>query len=119
MKKGADYMNQEITEFIASKPAWQLNICTQLHEAVHRAIPEVQERIQYKKPHYLKNGKYAAVISTAKDTVSFTIFNASDIEFPEGLFEGPAERKTIKLREGQIADYENLSSLLRQASISL
>jgi hypothetical protein len=27
------------------------------------SIPDVEERIQYKKPHFLKNGKYAAVIT--------------------------------------------------------
>lgn len=113
-------MSQEVIEFInAIKEPWQAEISARLREMVHQTIPDVQERIQYKKPHFLKNGKYAAVISTSKDAVSFTIFNPGGIDFPEGPFDGPPERKTIKLRSGQAADYDQLASLLSQASASL
>lgn len=113
-------MNQEVTDFIeALKEPWQGELSTTLRDIVHQAIPDVQERMQYKKPHFLKNGKYAAVISTSKDTVSFTIFNAAALELPEGMFEGPLERKTLKLRQGQTADAEKLSSLLGQAVATL
>ena len=113
-------MSQEVTDFIeAVKEPWQRELCSGLREVVQGAIPDVQERIQYKKPHFLKNGKYAAVISTSKDAVSFTIFNASELSFPEPLFDGPPERKTIKLRLGDIADYGQLSALLTQAAATL
>ncbi len=112
-------MNQEVTDFIeAVKVPWQGELCAALREIVHTAIPEVQERIQYKKPHFLKNGKYAAVISTSKDAVSFTIFNTSELTLPEG-FEGPPERKTIKLRQGQEADKQAWIALVTQASAGL
>ena len=99
--------------------SWQADYCKNLLGVVRQAIPDVEERIQYKKPHFLRNGKYAAVISTSKSAVSFTIFNATELDLPEELFEGPPERKTIKLREGQVVDYDNLSKLLEQASASL
>lgn len=111
---------EEVTGFIeAIKEPWQAEFCSLLREMVHQAIPDVLERIQYKKPHFLKTGKYAAVISTSKDAVSFTIFNATGLALPEGVFDGPPERKTIKLRQGQTADYELLGSLLKQAAASL
>ncbi len=110
-------MNQEITDFIeALKEPWQRELSANLREVVHQAIPDVHERIQYKKPHFLKNGKYAAVISTSKDAVSFTIFNAATLELPEGLFNGPPERKTLKLRKGDTFDTVKLVSLVSQAS---
>ncbi|MEK8128739.1 DUF1801 domain-containing protein [Paenibacillus filicis] len=113
-------MNQEVIDFIeAMKEPWQAELSTQLRGVVHQAIPDVQERIQYKKPHFLKNGKYAAVISTSKDAVSFTIFNAAALELPENLFESPPERKTVKLRQGNSVDSEQLVSWLSQASGSL
>ncbi|KEQ24214.1 DUF1801 domain-containing protein [Paenibacillus tyrfis] len=113
-------MSQEVIEFInAIKEPWQAEMSTRLREMILQTIPDVQERIQYKKPHFLKNGKYAAVISTSKDAVSFTIFNPGGLEFPEGQFDGPPERKTIKLRSGQAADYDQVASLLGQASASL
>lgn len=113
-------MSQEVIEFInAIKEPWQAEMSTRLREMVLQTLPDVQERIQYKKPHFLQNGKYAAVISTSKDAVSFTIFNPGVIEFPEAQFDGPPERKTIKLRSGQAVDYDQLASLLGQASASL
>ncbi|MDQ0088475.1 hypothetical protein J2T12_001881 [Paenibacillus anaericanus] len=113
-------MNQEVTDFIeAIKEPWQVELSTRLREVVHQAILDPQERIQYKKPHFLKNGKYAAVISTSKDAVSFTIFNASELELPEGKFDGPPERKTLKLRKGDSFDTAQLVSWVSQASSAL
>lgn len=113
-------MSQEVTEFIDKvKEPWQAQLCRELRQVVHEAIPDVQERIQYNKPHFLKNKKYAAVISTSKDAVSFTIFNATELELPKGMFDGPPERKTLKLRSGQPVDSAMLTALLKQASQSL
>jgi len=67
----------------------------------------------------LKNGKYAAAISISKDAVSFVIFNTTELEFPEGMFEGPPERKTLKLRKGDIIDVTPLVNWVIQASASL
>lgn len=111
-------MSQEVTEFIDKLPPWQIGVAASLREMVHRSIPEAEERIQYKKPHFLKNGHYAAVISPSKDAVAFMIMNAEGIEFPKG-FDGPAERKWIKLREGDAPDLSLLSELLKQASRTL
>lgn len=113
-------MNQEVTAFIENMNLpWQVEIGNQLRQMVHKSIPDVEERIQYKKPHFLKNGKYAAVISPSKDALTFMIFNVADLELPKGLFEGPEERKWVKFREGQSPDYDLLAKLLVQASSSL
>ncbi|MFD1907093.1 DUF1801 domain-containing protein [Paenibacillus rhizoplanae] len=48
-------MNPEVTDYIAQiKLPWQSEICSKLREIIHGAIPEVAERIQYGKPHFLK-----------------------------------------------------------------
>ncbi|WP_150271294.1 DUF1801 domain-containing protein [Paenibacillus tepidiphilus] len=112
-------MNQEVTGYIhALKEPWQIELSSALRELILSVIPEAEERIQYKKPHFLKNGKYAVVISASKDAVSFTIFNATGLNFP-GDFEGPPERKTLKLRKGQEWNKEQLIGLLSQAAASL
>lgn len=113
-------MNQEVIDFIETlKEPWQVELSNTLREVVHQAIPDVQERIQYKKPHFLKNGKYAAAISTSKDAVSFVIFNTSELELPEEMFEGPPERKTLKLRKGNTVDVAQFVTWVSQASASL
>lgn len=112
-------MNQAVTDYIANvKLPWQTEVCKQLREIVFKAIPDVEERLQYSKPHYLKNGKYACVIGTAKGWVSFTIFNAENLTPPEGLFESSenGDRKTIKIKEGQTVDYNLLGALIQQAN---
>lgn len=113
-------MNQEVVSFIeALTVPWQKELATELRKLVHQAIPDAAERIQYKKPHFLKDGKYAAVISTSKDAVSFTIFNTAEMNLPDNLFTGPAERKTMKLKQGQTFAANQLVSWIREASISL
>ncbi|SDL69841.1 hypothetical protein SAMN05216191_10512 [Paenibacillus jilunlii] len=112
-------MNEEVSAFILnlSQP-WQIEVSNRLRQMVHQAIPEAEERIQYKKPHFLKNGHYAAVISPSKDAITFMIMNASGLTVPEG-FEGPEERKWLKIRKEDTPDYDLLSSLLVQASSTL
>ncbi|WP_135553659.1 DUF1801 domain-containing protein [Paenibacillus cymbidii] len=112
--------NPEVTDYLAAiAEPWQAKLAGELHELVHATVPDAQERMQYKKPHFLKNGKYAAVMSLSKDAVSFTIFNAAGLTVPDKLFDGPPERKTIKLRKDQSVDSELLAPLLAQASATL
>lgn len=112
-------MNPEVSTFIENlTSSWQVQLCSQLRQVVHETIPGVEEKIQYKKPHFLKNGQFAAVISPSKDAIAFMIMNTAGMTFPKG-FEGPAERKWIKLREGDKPDLAQLSGYLKQASESL
>ncbi len=112
-------MNQEVTAFIEELgQPWQMELSSKLRQMVHDTIPNIEERIQYKKPHFLKNGHYAAVISPSKDAIAFMIMNAKGVTFPSG-FEGPDERKWKKFKNGDSPDYSSLADLLRQASSSL
>ena len=119
-------MNQEVTDFIQAlnqKPnqEWQVAVCEQLRKVIFEALPTVEERIQYGKPHFLLNGKYACVIHPFKDTVAGMIFNATHLEAPQGFFEktDKPERKTIKIKKDQKVDYALFGSLLKQAASSL
>ena len=115
-------MNQEVTEYInklneKAGQEWQAEVANQLRQIAQKAIPDFTERIQYGKPHFLKNGKYAAVLGTAKGWVTFTIFNAKALEAPEGFFEaGDPDRKTVKILKDQEVDYNLLGKLLKQAA---
>ena len=111
-------MNQEVTEFINNvKQPWQVKVCNRLRQIIHKSIPDVEELIQWHKPHYKKNGKYAAVITVAKELASLMIFSAKPLKAPKGLFE--PGKQTVKIREGQDVDYDLLAKLLNQGSSSL
>lgn len=112
-------MSDPINEYIeAIDKEWQVEICRQLNQVIHEAIPDVEARLQYRKPHYLKDGTYAAVFGTAKGWVSYTIFNASNLTPPADLFEvsDNSDRITIKIKEGQAVDYALLRDLTKQAA---
>lgn len=114
-------MNQEVTQYIQKLQPWQIEVCESLRKMIGKTIPSVEERLQYGKPHYLKNGHYACVIHAAKDKVSFMIFNASGLEEIKGFFKSTTspERKTAAITEGQRVDYTQLADLLKTASKSL
>jgi hypothetical protein len=115
-------MTDAVHEFIAAtEPAWQADLCRALDALVRSSIPDADARIQYKKPHYLKHKKYAAVIGTAKAFVSFTIFNAAALEYPAGVFEvsDDKSRITVKITEGGTVDSVLLGNLLQQAAAGL
>src|ERR1043165_3728571 len=114
--------SQEVTDYInklsdKTGQEWQADIRKKLRTIAEQNIPDFSERIQYGKPHFLKSGKYAAVLGTAKGWVTFTIFNATDVQGPDGFFEdGPSERKTVKILKGQDVDYNLIGKLLKQAA---
>lgn len=116
--------NKEVAEYIQKveqkSGQWAAEVCESLRKMVHETIPDVEERLQYGKPHYLKNGHYAAVIHAGKDKVSFMIFSAAEIE-AKGVLRamGNGERKVADIREGQPVDYGQLTGLLKEASGSL
>ncbi len=97
-------MSDAINEYIDNiDKVWQVEICRNLNQLIHNSIPDVESRLQYRKPHYLKNGKYVAVVGTAKGWVSYTIFNATNLKPPADLFEASdsGDRITIKIKEGK------------------
>jgi hypothetical protein len=114
-------MNQAVSEYIDKlDQKWQSEVCSRVRQIIRQAVPEIEERIQYGKPHFLKDRKYAYVLASAKHWVSFTIFNASALEAPDGFFEpsDSADRRTIKIRQGQAVDYDLLAKLVQQAATS-
>ncbi len=115
-------MNQEVTDFIKNiTQPWQVEVCTKLREAVHRGAPDVEEVIQWSKPHYKIDGKYLCLYAPAKEWVNFTLLATAGVKSLDDFFdpeETPA-RRTIKIREGQKVDYAQLAALIKQAVAAL
>lgn len=114
-------VNDDVTEYINKTQPWQIDVCEKLRAMINETVPDVEERLQYGKPHYLKNGHYAAVIAVAKSKVSFMVFNATDIPEVKGLLRsmGKGERKTVDITEGQDVDYGQLASFLSKTTAAL
>ncbi len=111
-------MNEEVTQYIEKTQPWQKEVCNSLREIMFTAIPDVEERLQYGKPHYLKNGSYTAVMYAGKDKVSFMLFNATNIPEVKGFLRsmGKGDRKTIDIQEDQSVDYQQVTELVRKVN---
>lgn len=111
-------MNEEVTRYVEALLPWQVDVCNRLRDMVHRTIPAAEEQIQYGKPHFLKNGRHAAVIHAAKNKVSFMLFDAAEVEPVAGVLRsmGNGERKTADITEGRDVDYDLLAAALAKAS---
>lgn len=114
-------MNDEVTDYIAKTLPWQAEVCRRLREMVHATIAGAEEKLQYGKPHFLKNGKHAAVIHVARSKVSFMVFEAGDIEPVKGVLRslGNGDRKAADITEGQDVDYDLLAGVLAKTSSRL
>ncbi|GAA0435535.1 hypothetical protein Acor_55980 [Acrocarpospora corrugata] len=114
-------MNDEVTQYINGKKPWQIAVCEKLRAMIMETVPTVEERFQYGKPHYLKNGHYAAVVAVAKAKVSFMVFNATDIPAVPGFIRamGNGDRKTVDIKEEQEVDYRELAVILEKTSATL
>lgn len=112
-------MNQQVTDYIQKiDKEWQVQTCNRVRQLVHQSIPAVEEQVKYRQAFYTMNGKQVCVFFPAKDWVNVTIFHASSLEAPEGLFEPTdhPDRKTIKIKEHKELDDDVLASLFKQAA---
>ncbi|MFG1679190.1 DUF1801 domain-containing protein [Nonomuraea sp. NPDC049269] len=114
-------MNDEVTQYISNTAPWQKEICEKLRGMTHETVPVVEERLQYGKPHFLKDGHHVAVIAVARDKVSFMVFNATDIPAVKGFIRamGKGDRKCADFEEGQEVDYKALAEILEKTTIAL
>ncbi|WP_336208567.1 DUF1801 domain-containing protein [Nonomuraea sp. LPB2021202275-12-8] len=113
-------MNDEVTRYIDGAAPWQTAVCEKLRLMVHETVPEVEEQLQYGKPHFLQNGDHAAVIAVARNKVSFMVFNATEIPVVKGFVRalGKGDRKCVDIAEGQEVDYAALADILRKTTIA-
>jgi hypothetical protein len=114
-------MSDDVTRYVNKAQPWQIDVCEKLRAMVGQTVPEVEERLQYGKPHYLKNGHYAAVIAVARDKVSFMVFNAANIPEVKGFLRalGNGERKAVDIKDGQPVDYGALADILEKTTTGL
>jgi hypothetical protein len=110
-------MNTDVTAYIARTKPWQAEVCNALRETVHSGL-EVEEVLQYGKPHFVQEGRNIAVLHVAAAKVSFMVFDAGDVEPVPGLLRslGSGDRKVVDIREGESADLPFIADLLRRTA---
>ena len=111
-------MNDEVTQYVKKTQPWQVEVYSTLRNLVLINVPGVEERLQYGKPHYLKDGSYLAVIHAGKDKVSFMLFNATKVPEVKGFLRSMSngDRKTVDMSDGQSVDYKKILKLVKDVS---
>jgi len=114
-------MNDDVTRYIDQGLPWQVDVCGKLREVVHQAIPEVEEKMQYGKPHFLRNDQHVAVIHVARSKVSLMVFNAADIAPVKGVLRslGNGDRKAFDVSEDRHVDCALIADVLAKVSSTL
>lgn len=114
-------MHNDVSKYFDKALPWQREVCQNLRQVVRQTIPGVEEKLEYGKPHFLKNDQHAAVIHVAKDKVSFMVFNAAHVDPVKGVLRslGNGDRKAVDITEGQDVDYELLADILTRTSSTL
>jgi hypothetical protein len=110
-------MDDEIAAYFAKADPWQQDAGARLRQAVLTAIPEAEESLQYKKPHYAVDGDLVAALHLAKGKVSLLILDAGAVAPEKGFLRslGNGERKVVDVTDGQDVDVDRIASVLRAA----
>lgn len=110
-------MSESVAGYWSKADAWQKRACLQLRAAIRRAIPNVEESLQYGKPHYAVDGELVAAIHVAKSKVSLPILNAKSVAPVKGFLRslGNGERKVVDITAEQSVDIERVVAALRAA----
>jgi hypothetical protein len=99
--------NQDVTDYIQKIDLeWKIEICKLIRNVIHQSVPDVKEQIKMTTPNYTKNGKVVCTFFAAKTWVTLTIFNAGNLEIPEGLqnVSDYPDRMQLKIKKGQDLD---------------
>jgi hypothetical protein len=110
-------MNADVSAYFAKGDAWQKHACMQLRQAIQRAVPGVEESMQYGKPHYAVDGELVAALHLAKSKVSLLILGAQSVPPEKGFLRslGNGERKVVDVTEEQNVDIARVVAALRAA----
>ena len=111
-------MNHDVTTYIEGTKPWQAEVCNELRSTVLRALADIEEAMQYGKPHFVREGRHVAVLHVAAAKVSFMVFDAGAVEPVPGLLRslGSGDRKVVDIREGETVDLDFIADLLRRTA---
>jgi hypothetical protein len=108
-------------DFFAQYPDNVAETCLALRQAIHAALPQVQEEVDPagRVVGYNRGPGYAGVICTiipSKTGVKLGIVNGATLADPDGILEGPGKRhRYVRIADASAARQTTVSSLLRTA----
>lgn len=99
-----------IDEYIGKLPEWQMNICNQIRELIHKANPDIVETIKFtNRPYFILNGNVCALLAT-KNHVNIFIYDPIAPD-PKSIINQGHENQTARSIQIKASDRINSTAL--------
>jgi hypothetical protein len=109
-------LNDKVTDYIASLPAPQREICQSLRELILRNFQELREEFKYNFPAYYYERKRICSIGGFKRHANFELDYGAHLRDSQGRIEGVGKNiRHIKIRSLEEIDEDYFVGLLRQS----
>ncbi len=108
--------HQKVTEYIASLPSPQKEICQSLRELIFENFPQMREEFKWNYPAYYYRGKRICLTSGFKDHVTVELFYGAHLEDAQARIVGAGKStRHMKLQSLHEIDPHYLVDLLQQS----
>ena len=103
-----------VDAYIEALPVWQADVCRELRDLVHTAVPEIDETIKRSvQPYFVLDGNVCALLAT-KDHINLFVYDP-DVPDPEGIINQGRGNKTavaIQIYQGDDINRTALVAML-------
>jgi len=106
-----------VDAYIDVLPGWQQDICRQLRDIIHAAVPQIAETIKRtRQPYFVLDGNVCALLA-ARDHVNLFLYDGAIVPDPEHIITAGHDNstaRTMAVREGETINRPALTAMLRQ-----
>lgn len=108
--------HKKVTEYIASLPSPQKEICQSLRELILENFPQMREEFKWNYPAYYYNGKRICLTSGFKEHVTLELFYGAYLQDAQERIVGVGKNtRHIKLKSLKEIDTNYFVDLLQQS----
>jgi hypothetical protein len=113
---GMSELNEKATEYIASLPSPQREICQSLRELILENFPQIREEFKHNYPAYYYEGKRICSTGGFKRHANLELDYGAHLDDPQGRVVGVGKNiRHIKIRSLEEVDRDYFSDLLQQS----
>jgi hypothetical protein len=109
-------LHTKVTEYIASLPSPQKEICQSLRELILENFPHMREKFKWNYPAYYYNGKRICITGGFKEHANLELFYGAHLQDAQGRIVGVGKNtRHMKLKSLQEIDTNYFVDLLQQS----
>ena len=106
-----------IDEYIANQEPQFRPLLTKLRTVITKAVPDLEEKIMWGQPVFVKGKEKVAFVYCISDHVNFGLFRAAEVKDSKGRLEGTGKgMRHVKVLTAKDIDVPYFSTLIKAAS---